>query len=257
MPLRLHGQTRKRWRYVGVYGEEMMLCAARAEVGPFGQSFWALWDRARGRQRSQTRMRPGATEVLIDGSRLKVSAGDVAADLRLGDGAAVESICPSGRAWGWTRKRAGVRVEGTVRTGEREWRLAGEPIAVEDESAGYHSRRTSWSWSAGVGRSAAGTPLAWNLVTGINDPPVSSERAIWEVGDPREPGPVVFDGLAAVRFADGAELRFSSEAERARDDNLVLFRSRYRHRFGAFTGSLEGVALATGLGVMEEHEAVW
>ena len=36
MPLRRDGQTRKRWRYVGVFGEELMLCAARAEVGPLG-----------------------------------------------------------------------------------------------------------------------------------------------------------------------------------------------------------------------------
>ena len=48
MPLRRDGGLRKRWRYVGFYGEALMLCAARAEVGPTGQSFWVLWDRERG-----------------------------------------------------------------------------------------------------------------------------------------------------------------------------------------------------------------
>jgi hypothetical protein len=37
MPLRRDGQNRKRWRYVGVFGEELMLCAARAEIGPLTQ----------------------------------------------------------------------------------------------------------------------------------------------------------------------------------------------------------------------------
>ena len=31
LPLFKHGQLRKRWRYVGVFSEELMLCAARAD----------------------------------------------------------------------------------------------------------------------------------------------------------------------------------------------------------------------------------
>ena len=34
MPLRRDGQNRKRWRYVGLFGEEVMLCAARAADRP-------------------------------------------------------------------------------------------------------------------------------------------------------------------------------------------------------------------------------
>ena len=54
MPLRSNGQTRKRWRYVGVFGEELMLCAARAQIGPLSQSFWVFWDRS-GRHDARTR----------------------------------------------------------------------------------------------------------------------------------------------------------------------------------------------------------
>src|SRR6201989_1386482 len=50
MPLWRDGALRKRWRYVGFYGEGVMLCAARAEVGPTGQCFWALWDREAGQE---------------------------------------------------------------------------------------------------------------------------------------------------------------------------------------------------------------
>lgn len=255
MPLRRDGQTRKRWRYVGLYGEELMLCAARAQVGPFSQSFWVLWDRARGEQLAHTAMRPGSREVRLDGPSLEIEARGLRASLRLGETSPVETICPSGSGWGWTRKRAGVPISGTVEVPGRRWEVAG--LGVDDESAGYHRRRTSWHWSAGVGTAADGRPLAWNLVEGINDPPSGSERGVWVEGEPYEPAPVRFDGLAAVGFGDGSRLAFASESERARDENLVLLRSRYRHRFGSFSGSLDGIELASGLGVMEQHDAVW
>ncbi|HKG36047.1 MAG TPA: DUF2804 family protein, partial [Solirubrobacterales bacterium] len=206
---------------------------------------------------ARTRLRPGGAEVVLDGPAVGIASGGVSADLRLGEGDPVEAVCASGDAWGWTRKRAGLPVEGTVRAGGREWRLGGAAAAVDDESAGYHQRRTSWHWSAGVGRAAAGSPVAWNLVAGINDPPQNSERAVWEGGRSREPGPVDFAGLGSIRFSSGTRLAFEPEAERARSDNLVVFRSRYRLLFGRFSGSLDGVELARGLGVMEEHEAVW
>lgn len=255
MPLRSHGQMRKRWRYVGVYGPQVMLCAARAQIGPLTQSFWAVWDRE-GRQRfAHTRSLPGGRDMVMDGPRVRVDSRGVRADLRFGECEPVESICPSGSGWGWTRKRAGVPVAGTIEAGGRRWEVDAE--GVDDESAGYHRRHTSWHWSAGVGRAADGRPVAWNLVTGINDPPQGSERAIWVGGVPAEPAAVAFEGLEAVRFSGGEVLRFAAESERARNDNLLLLRSRYRHRFGTFSGSLGGIELAGGFGVMEEHEAVW
>ena len=63
--------------------------------------------------------------------------------------APIESICPSGSGWGWTRKRAGVPIEGTVEVPGQRWEVAAH--GVDDESAGYHQRHTSWHWSAGVG----------------------------------------------------------------------------------------------------------
>jgi hypothetical protein len=148
-----------------------------------------------------------------------------------------------------------VPARGTIEAGGRRWQVDG--LAVDDESAGYHARHTSWHWSAGVGRAADGRAVAWNLVDGINDPPTRSERGIWVDGTPREPAPVAFEGLDGIRFGSGETLRFAAESERARNDNLLVFRSRYRHLFGTFDGSLDGIELAEGFGVMEEHEAVW
>jgi hypothetical protein len=255
MPILRRGRMRKRWRYVGVYGPEVMLCAASAQIGPLRQSFWALWDRDGGHRYAHTRSLPGGA-LTLDGPEVVLRAGEVSAQLRFGEAAAVESVCPSGkRGYAWTRKRAGVPVTGTIAAGGRRWQVEAE--GVDDESAGYHQRHTKWSWSAGVGRSADGRPVAWNLVSGVNDPEQRSERAIWLDGTPSEPAPVAFTGLEAVEFAGGARLGFAAESERARDDNLLLFRSRYRHRFGTFSGSLDGLELAEGYGVMEHHEAVW
>ncbi|HEX4730431.1 MAG TPA: DUF2804 family protein [Solirubrobacterales bacterium] len=255
MPLWRDGGLRKRWRYVGFYGEALMLCAARAEVGPLGQSFWVLWDRERGRELAHTALRPGSREVVLDGPRLLIDAPGVHADLHLGEATPIESICPSGAGWGWTRKRAGVPMTGHVEVPGRRIPLDG--FGVDDESAGYQARRTSWHWSAGVGTAADGRALAWNLVEGINDPPEHSERAVWVDGVPHEPAPVSFDGLDAVRFAEASRLDFTPGAERARDDNFLLVRSTYRHRFGTFTGRLDGIDLAEGRGVMESHDALW
>jgi len=255
MPLRSRGQTRKRWRYVGFYGPDLMLCAARAEVGPLGQCFWALWDRRADRSYANTRLRPGSTEVRMDGAEIEIKARELKARLRLGECAPIEAICPSGSGWGWTRKRAGVPIAATIETPERRWEIDG--VGVDDQSAGYQRRRTNWLWSAGAGRAADGRAVAWNLVEGINDPPANSERAIWVEGEPSEPDPVSFAGLDGVEFASGAKLDFSAGSERSRDDNLLLIRSSYRHRFGEFQGSLDGIELAEGFGVMERHDAVW
>lgn len=255
MPMRSRGQTRKHWRYVGFYGAELMLCAARAQVGPLSQCFWALWDRESDSSWANTRLRPGSDEVRMAGDTVEIEARGLRARLSLGDSAPIEAICPSGSGWGWTRKRAGVPVSGTVETPGRSWRVEG--LGVDDHSAGYQQRRTSWRWSAGVGRAADGRQLAWNLVEGINDPPASSERAVWVDGEPAEPAPVAFDGLAAVEFGDGARLAFSPGSERRRRDNLLVLRSDYHHVFGDFHGSLDGIELAEGFGVMERHEALW
>ena len=50
------------------------------------------------------------------------------------------------------------------------------------------------------------------------------------------------------------ELRHRVRATPATRTSLLV-RSRYRHRFGSFSGSLGGVRLAEGFGVMEEHDA--
>jgi hypothetical protein len=258
MPVLLHGRPVKRWRYVGMFGERLMLCAGVVWIGVLPQAFWAVWDRHRAALRERTRLlRPlRFVSVSADG-RVVIRDGTVSADLTVSPGAAVETASPDGRAWIWTRKQGGVRVRGRVV-------LDGEEILVDelgcvDESAGYHARSTAWEWSAGVGVLSDARPVAWNLVTGVHDSEAASERTIWVDGAPHETAPVSFaEDLGGIAFADGSSLSFAAEATRERTDDLVVFKSDYVQPFGTFTGTLEGgLELADGRGVMERHSALW
>jgi len=254
LPLFEAGQLRKRWRYVGLFSDEVMLCAARAEVGPLTQSFWIFLDR-QGQHAARTILRPGSREVILYGPHLEIDSPDLRASISIGEVTPIEATNPSGKARAWTRKRVGMPVEGTVEVPGKRWRVSGR--GVDDESAGHHQRHTSWRWSAGIGEAVDGRSLAWNLVEGIHDPPQGSERAIWIDGEPTEPPPVRFRGMEGIDLAEGEKLDFSTESKHAHDENYLLIRSRYRHRFGSFSGSLGGIELAEGLGVMEEHDAHW
>ena len=238
----------KRWRYVGVYGPEVMLCAADVAIAGFGQQFWAVWDRAELRERTALRGRP----VGVPDGRLVVRDGDVEVELELhDDGDAVEVASPHGRSFIWTRKQP-VRARGIVRVAGRE--IAVDAPGLIDDSAGYHARHTGWEWSAGAGAGAAGEQIVWNLVTGVHDGAHVSERTVWVDGAAHAAGPVAFsESLDTV-----GDLRFTEEARRARHDELLVFASDYVQPFGTFAGTLPGgVELRAGYGVMERHTARW
>jgi hypothetical protein len=251
MPSGLGTRPLKAWRYVGVFGPEVMVCVASVRVGPFRQSFWAVWDRSAGRLYEDTAMGSGA--VRLGYGTAAVADRELGLDLAFTEGAGVETVCASGDGYAWTRKQGGVIAGGTIALGgERPRAFAGR--AVIDDTAAYYERHTHWRWSAGVGTADDGRQVAWNLVDGVNDPPQDSERTVWIDGVSEEVGPVRFGGdLSSV-----GELSFSQEAVRERTENRLLIRSRYRQPFGTFSGTLPGgVALAEGWGVMEDHDVHW
>ena len=240
------GRPLKRWRYVGVFGDDVMACFGVVRIGPLPQSFWAVLDGDGLRER--TRFGTAAVD-LADGI---VRVRDVA-DLTIEPaGEMIEVTSPHGAQRIWTRKTP-ARVHGT---------LGGSAVdlpALIDDSAGYHARVTEWEWAAGAGVTADGRDVRWNLVTGVHDGATGSERRVWVDGAPREVGPVRFsDSLDEVRFAEGEKLRFAARAERARSDELRIFASEYRQPFGRVSGTLPGeIELASGSGVMERHRARW
>jgi hypothetical protein len=259
MPLLLGRRFRKRWRWVGAFADNLIVFAAIVQVGPAAMTFWGIWDRERRRLWERTRRDlPGRRrDVVMPGHSVRVRAGSIEFDLELEEGYPIECMCPNGEGgYSWTRKAAGMPVRGEVRVGRRSNPLDG--FGVTDDSAGYHQRYTSWKWSAGVGAARDGRKIAWNLVRGINDPPVSSERTLWVAGRPMEPGPVSFQGLDSIHFEDESRLNFSAETQRTHHEGIpLLARSDYEAPFGTFTGSLNGLPLESALGVMEAHDAVW
>ena len=246
MPATRGGYLLKRWRYVGVFSAELMLCVARARVGPIRQRWWAIaWP--------DGSMREGAGEVELAPGEVRVSDRGIRLALQLDEAGGIEVASPSGRQYIWTRKQGGVPARGSAVVDGRE--LAIDAEAIVDESAGYHQRTTRWRWSAGVGRGEDGERVAWNLVSGVHDAPEASERTVWIDGEAREVGPVGFaDDLSAVD-----RLRFSEWSRREANSNLLLlFRNRYVQPFGTFSGELPaGPRLAQGYGVMEEHDVRW
>jgi hypothetical protein len=260
-------RLRKRWCYVAAFSDELMVCAARVQVGPMGQTFWALLERSSGEFHERTRMRvPGTRgEVMADppadaskGFRVTIESSAVSGVLEVGGGTPWEVACPTneGREV-WTRKRVGVPIAGRLSVnGGRSFQL--DALGVLDETDGYHPRHTVWNWSAGVGHASDGRVVGWNLVEGVNDPETGSERAIWIDGVPAEAPSSTFDGLDGIEFADGSRLDFTAEGERRRQENRLIVRYSYCQPFGSFSGTLPGgIELDSGLGVMEHHDAVW
>ena len=260
MPLVRDRRPLKRWSYAGLFSEELMLCAAHVQIGPMPQCFWAVVERGPNRLTDGTSFtgRPVGFRGHGPGTRgLAVSAGEVEAAVELEPaGEPVEVISPHGRSYIWTMKLP-VRASGRVAVAGRPYEL--EARGLVDLSAGYHARRTAWSWTCGIGADAGGRELAWNVVAGVHDDARASERTLWTDGVARElPGALFDQPLERVDFlGDPAQLVFHAEAERARRDDFGLVMSDYRQPFGSFSGSLPGAELAWGLGVMERHDVRW
>lgn len=242
MPALHRGRPLKRWRYVGVYRPDVMLCVGDARVAGIRQRWWAV-------ALPDGVLLEGGRGVSVETHRVRVR-GVLDLELSLPDG--VEVVSPHGRSYVWTMKRAPVHVRGTVTAGGHTFELDGDDGFV-DESAGYHTRHTSWRWSAGLGRTTDGRPVAWNLVDGVHDG-VASERTVWLDGSPTEVPAQAF----AADLSRVGDLRFHEWSAREANRNLIVMRNRYRQPFGEFSGTLPGgLALAEGYGVMEEHDVLW
>lgn len=253
MPRRQGLRPLKRWRYVGVFGSDAMVCGAQVRVAGIPQGFSAVWDRGAKTLGERTVRRAGEVRVTAEA----MTAPGVELTLRP-DGDVVDVVSAHGDSYIWTRKQP-VRATGRARAGAAGRWMEVDARGILDDSAGYHARRTSWRWSTGVGTLDDGRAVAWNVVDGLHDAVGASERTLWVDGVASELGPVRFEkDLAGFTFREGAALQFTSEAVRERRDELLVLASAYRQPFGTFCGRLPGgLVLAEGYGVMESHDARW
>ena len=97
--------ARKRWRWVGAFSPELMLCVGDARIGPLPRRWWAV-------------CLPDGT--LAEGTRgVRLSRGRVEVDgvidvvVEENDGFGVTSTTAGGNSI-WTRKQGGVLARGRV-----------------------------------------------------------------------------------------------------------------------------------------------
>ena len=188
LPLTRGGRPLKRWRWVGAFSAEAMLCAARARIGGVPVTWWAVWDGERLHERTPPPRRRGA-----DGAAGTCAAA--ALDLRFEEGEGVEVVSPHGAQYVWTRKQGGIPMRGTVlgravrglRLRRRHGRL---PRAPHRPGAG----RPASGWPSPA-RASRGT---WS--TACTTGRRRSERTVWVDGTPHHVGPLPFaDDLSGGR----------------------------------------------------------
>lgn len=244
------GRPLKRWRWVGAFTEEVMVCAAQARIAGVPVSWWAIWDRTARTLAEETAKNHRHTNV--SQTAVTVQSDPHQMQLSLTRGTEVETISPHGSQPIWTRKTP-LKATGSVTLGDRRFDLTDAP-GLMDESAGYHARRTDWRWSAGVGTTTSGEAVTWNFVTGLHDAPEASERTVWIDGTPHHVPPQRFaEDLTSV-----GDLQFAGEASRTHRENRIVLMTDYQQPFGSFTGTLPPAGeLESGYGVMERHAARW
>ena len=231
MPNRRGGRMLKRWRYVGVFTEEFLLCAARVQIGPVGQTFWVVWDREERTMHENTRARlPGARgEVWREGREGRPAPGlgkkrgaDLVDHVRwprtCGCGCASATASGSSRSARpptantcWTRKRAGVPVECDVRVGDKRWQAGGAAGSRTSRPAITHATRSGAGPRASESRTTAARSAGTWSAGSTTRPSARSARS-GSTASPSEPAPVEFEGLEAIAFGDGAGLEFEAES---------------------------------------------
>src|SRR4051794_8383130 len=89
MPLLHAGRPLKRWRWVGVFSERVMLCVGFVRVAGVPQAWWAVWHREAAWMRERTLFVRPTAKVRLSRGTVRVRDGDCAIDLDLAEVAGV------------------------------------------------------------------------------------------------------------------------------------------------------------------------
>ncbi|MGH2676362.1 MAG: DUF2804 domain-containing protein [Actinomycetota bacterium] len=287
---------RKRWQWAVVSTPQVIACFALVDAGYFASGFAVAADLATKRVvadvgslgakgvsvRVGERPAEGARSRFT-GRRMRARVGREAGrwklrlrSRRLSMDAELDAAVPPltvispvpGGGVNVTQKTSCLPASGSVEAGGRRYELAGG-LGGLDYTHGLLSRRTSWRWAFGCGRTEDGRTVGFNLSEGFNESEHGTENAVWIDGElvPVGRARFMFDPTAIltpwqVTTEDGrVGLGFNPVGRHRENRNLLMARSRLSQLLGTFSGTIDGGDGPMGVsgmpGVAEDQDVVW
>ncbi len=140
------------------------------------------------------------------------------------------------------------------------------PFVAFDHTSGFLARHTVWRWALGLGHTALGERLAFNLVEGFVGEP---ECGAW-LGDslfPLGEGRFVFDEANPMApwhvttTCGSVDLEFQPSAIHAEHKDMLVVRSKFIQPVGSFSGRVRlgqrELAIQAVAGVTEHQDVLW
>ena len=291
------GLRLKRWQHFCIVHPELVLTLAVVHTGYLQLAWVQAIDRATGRAEEcagrwplvrtsvarslwdeHNRASGSGLEVHIhnhldqQAHRLEVATQDPGIQASLvchHDPAETEAlvVClPVGRGRGAYSHKVPLPVSGTLEAFGRRVQLdPAECTAILDIHQAHYPRHTWWKWATFVGRDEAGRRVAVNLTRNIVEGDAIHENALWIDGKLQLLGPAAFElekepWRAGTRDG-GTQLVFEGGGEREEALDLMVVVSRFRQRFGSFSGVVQAqegpIRLDGAFGLFEDHQATW
>ena len=287
----------KRWQFVGVIDDDLVLGAAVINLNYVGAGFTYAYNRRTGKIIEKDLKSPlarntvfsrsasqGVSEIRVgrdfirmqntmeDGRReLQIGCGDrITADVAFTEnGEGISTVTRMAMyGFGHTYKFVGLPATGNVIVNGEKIALSKNAMAILDWSSATPPRNTIWNWAAAAGHSNAGKTVGVNFSTGL----IASgftENTVWVDGKPHMIDGVNFDYNQKdilgepwrVWSPDGdVDLEFSPDHERFEDVYLLIAASRLHQPFGCFRGTIKTGQTTNDVelyGFCEEHFAKW
>lgn len=278
--------TQKKWVYVALITDELVVAFAIVHLGYASKRFYYALDRTTGAVLGEgstlggplaCRVHPVGSDspelvarfadsrIERSASRMAVTASHRGFSLRAEATSAMPEMTAIARVPGGvvniTEKGVLMPLTGSLTVGGRTFDLRGGHLGY-DHTSGLLARRTSWRWAFAMGKDAGGEPFAMNLVSGFVG---ELECTAWTGGEPRALlEPRIHVGNARSPWSiEAGDMKLHAD-ERARHEeltNLGIIRSRFIQATGTFRGTLvaEGrdIELTSVPGMIEDQDVLW
>lgn len=276
----------KQWQHLCVIHDDVALMLAVVDAGVTRLGWIQAIDRRTGERQEVHRSSPlldvhvadrlgdGDTWLRARGLRLalrsrldderhdvEVEAPDLEAELTChATTTPLEVVLPVGRGRAMWSHKVPLPVSGTVRWRGRTFELdRTETTGLFDIHKAHYPHHTWWRWATFAGRDEEGRRLAVNLTRNVVRDPTKHECAVWLDGGLRLlPLPEFHLEREPWRItAPDLDLRFDGDGERREDLDVLVVRSRFRQRYGTFSGVVAGRRVERAFGLFEDHDARW